>query len=164
MNTKKHKKILNTKKSQVALEFIHTYGWVLISVTVVAGALIYFNLTGISHIIPLTCTFLSGINCLDSTVEDNLVSIVVLNEFGFALSNVSLTLTGTCNTTANTTDGNIYNNLNVLLTNKKATYVFECQNLSGLQIEEKINITYVNIETNQEHIKVGKLEYSPKQG
>jgi hypothetical protein len=109
----------------------------------------------------LECTFLSGISCLDADVEETLLSLVVVNEFGFALGNISMNITGTCNSSANTTDGNPYGNLNVLLANKQATYVFECQNLTNMRVTERINMDYRNVETGQQHIKVGKLEYSP---
>ncbi|MFH1063869.1 MAG: hypothetical protein V1729_02195 [Candidatus Woesearchaeota archaeon] len=149
------------RKAQSALEYIHTYGWVIITVMILGGVLMYYNVSNTRIFLPMECSFLAGIRCMDANVEETLVSLVVLNEFGFALSNISVNLTGTCNSEANTTDGNIYGNLNVMLTNQQATYVFDCQNLSNMEISELVNIDYVNVETGESHIKVGKLEFSP---
>jgi hypothetical protein len=49
----------------------------------------------------------------------------------------------------------------VLLVNQQATYVFECQNITNMRLTEHIGMGYINVETGQQHIKVGKLEYSP---
>ena len=149
------------KRGQAAMEYVHTYGWVLLSALVIGGALLYFNLSRAEYLVPLDCAFLSGIRCLDADVEETLVSVTLVNEFGFALSNISLGMTGTCNTTANTTDGNPYGNLNVFLPNKQANYVFECQDLTNIRITEHIQFNYTNVETGEQHVKVGKLEYSP---
>ncbi|MFC1741322.1 hypothetical protein ACFL3V_02195 [Nanoarchaeota archaeon] len=149
------------KKAQAATEYVHTYGWAFLAFIVIGGVTLYYSLSNTQSIIPLECQFLSGIDCLDSTTDENLLSIVVVNGFNFALSNITMNVTGTCNSTANTTDGNMYGNLNVLLENQQTTYVFECQNLSNMDVEEQMTVGYRNIETGQQHIKVGKLQFSP---
>jgi hypothetical protein len=101
------------------------------------------------------------LGCIDAVVDETLVSFVVVNEFGFGISNMSLSLIGTCNSTANTSDGNPYGNLNVLLANQQTTYVFDCTNLTNMQVREVIEVNYTNVETGRTHVKVGKLEYSP---
>ncbi|MBW2996825.1 hypothetical protein KY349_00625 [Candidatus Woesearchaeota archaeon] len=155
-----HRKRLN-RKAQAATEFIHTYGWVILAIIVLGGAMLYYNTSRATYFLPLECSFLSGVNCLDADVDQTLLSIVVVNEFGFVMSNITANMTGTCNSTANTTDGNPYGNLNVLLANQQTLYVFECQNISGMRVTEHITFGYRNVETGQEHIKKGKLEYSP---
>jgi hypothetical protein len=149
------------RKAQAALEYVHTYGWVLLVMIVLGGAMLYYSSTSDKHVVPLDCAFLSGINCLDADVDENLLSLVVVNGFGFAIGNFSINITGTCNSTANTTDGNPYSNLNVLLNNQQTTYTFECQNLTDMRLEERIVISYRNVETDEQHLKVGKLLYSP---
>lgn len=152
---------MNSCKAQAAMEFMHTYGWVILVVIVLGGAMLYYSASRANYFIPLECSFLSGINCLDADVEDDLLSIAVVNEFGFAVSNITANITGTCNSTANTTEGNPYNNPHVLLENMQADFVFECQNLSGMRVTEHITFSYRNVETGQVHIKKGRLEYSP---
>lgn len=149
------------RKAQVAMEYIHTYGWILLAVMALGGMLFYYNISRADYLVPHGCSFLSGINCLGSDVEEDLLKISVVNEFGFAISNISITITGTCNSTANTTDGNPHGNLNVMLANKQTIYTFECQNLTGMEVVEHIDMSYVNVESGQPHFKVGKLEYSP---
>ena len=148
------------KRAQAALEYVHTYGWVLLAMMMIVGVLFYFNISGAEDLIPVECSFLSGINCLDAEVDETYVYLVVLNEFGFTLTNVSLNITGTCNSSANTTDGNPFGNLNVLLPNQKSTYVFECQNLTNMKVAERIVVGYRNLETGQLHIKTGKFQHS----
>jgi hypothetical protein len=149
------------KKAQAATEYVHTYGWILLAVLVIGGATLYFNMSRTTYLIPLECSFLSGIECLDAGASDTLLSLVVVNELGFAVSNITLNMTGTCNSTANTTDGNPYGNPNVLLANQQATFVVECQNISNMRLEEHIKFAYRNVETDQMHLKAGRLDYSP---
>jgi hypothetical protein len=125
------------------------------------GVALYFNVSRAQYLVPLECNFLSGLNCLDASVDETLVMLSVVNEFGFVISNISMNMTGTCNSTANTSDGNPYGNLNVLLANKQTTYVFECQNLTNMRVTEKLSVSYRNLETGEGHVKVGKLQYSP---
>jgi hypothetical protein len=159
------------KKSQVAMELIHTYGWVVLMALVVGGVLLYYNLSNIRRIIPTECTFLSGVSCLDAVVEEyydnetnvsgSLLTLSLTNGLGFAVSNISVNVTGACNSTANTSDGNPYGNPAVLLESQQSTFVFECQNLTGTTFSEVMSLTYVNVETGQRHVKVGRLDYSP---
>ncbi len=157
------KNMLKRKKGQAAMEFIHTYGWVLATVIILGGAAIYYNMHTNKQVLPKECTILSGIRCVDVKAEENLLTLDLLNEFGFAISNITANITGTCNSTANTTDGNPYNNPESILANQEIKLVFECQNLTGKEVEEKISIRYRNIESDQFHIKVGNLQYIDKE-
>jgi hypothetical protein len=155
------RKRIRGRKAQAAMEYVHTYGWILLSVIVLGGVLLYYNISKVQQILPMECAFLSGLSCLDADVDGTQLSFVVVNGFGFALSNVSMNMTGTCNSTANTTPGNPYGNLNVLLENQQAIYVFDCPDMTNMKLEEKISVSYRNIETGEQHVKVGKLYYSP---
>ncbi|NQU79180.1 hypothetical protein HQ545_05420 [Candidatus Woesearchaeota archaeon] len=155
-------KMLHCRKGQAMTEYIHTYGWIILMAIALGGAMIYFNVGGTKDLIPVECYFMAGIGCLDVGVQDDLLTIVVVNEFSFALGNVSVSVAGTCNSIANTTDGNYYGNLNVLVENKQANYVFECQNLAGLKLFEVVTLEFVNVESGQSHTKVGRLEYAPE--
>jgi len=159
MANKNKKKI--GKKGQAATEYLHTYGWVFLSAMVLGGVLIYYNFQSSKSVVPNECSFLSGINCLDEHVEDSLLSISLVNEFGFAISNISISVNGTCNSTANTTDGNPYGNPNVMLENAQANFHFDCQNLSDMKLEEAIHMNYVAVNTGATHVKRGHLDYSP---
>jgi hypothetical protein len=149
------------KKAQAATEYLHTYGWVFLTALVIGGVLIYHNFGSAKSVLPNECIFLSGIRCIDVMTDNTLLSIAVINEFGFDINNVEIAVSGTCNSTANTTDGNPFGNLNVLLANTQAIYILECQNLSNTKISELITVDYVNVATGEAHVKVGKLDYSP---
>ncbi|MBN1544277.1 hypothetical protein JW898_02330 [Candidatus Woesearchaeota archaeon] len=149
------------KKGQAATEYLHTYGWIFISVLMLSGVMVYYSVSKAQYLVPLECGFLSGLKCLDAGVEDTMLSLVLVNEFGFTISNITMDVNGTCNSTANTTDGNPYGNPNVLLANQQAMYVFDCQNLTNMKLTELITVNYRVLGTGQEHVKVGKLEYSP---
>jgi|GEM_PF-2071031 len=149
------------RKGQAATEYLYTYGWIFLTVIVVGGVLIYFNVTKARTIIPVDCSLFAGLECLDSSVDETLLSIEIVNGLGFAIGNITMNITGTCNSSANTSDINPYGNINVMLANKQARFTFECQNLTNMKIAERIQIGYINVESGQPHSKVGKLEYLP---
>lgn len=149
------------RKGQVVMEYIHTYGWILLVVMVISGVVLYYNMSRPQYLVPVECSFLSGIECLDAVVDETLLSIELVNGLGFAISNMTLTLNGTCNSTANTSDINPYGNPNVLQVNQQATVVFECQNLTNMKVSERITLLYRSVETDKMHIKVGKLQIRP---
>jgi hypothetical protein len=153
--------IFRSGKSQVAMEYMHTYGWIFVSALLLIGALYYYNVTHGDELIENSCIFLSGIKCLDVGVEDNLLSLVVLNGLGFSVSNISFAVEGTCNSTANTTDGNPYGNPVVLLSNQQSVFIFDCQNLTGLKLEENLGFSYMSVESGQVHVKAGSMRYYP---
>lgn len=152
--------LFESRKSQAAMEYMHTYGWVILVAMVLSGALVYYNMNTES-VLPNECSFLSGIRCTDIDTSNDLFAIVLINEFGFTMSNLTLSISGTCNSTANTSDGNPYGNPVVFPEHTQAMFIFECQNLSNLNVEEDVSIEYVNFESGQAHTKVGSLSYSP---
>jgi hypothetical protein len=156
--------VFGSSRAQVALEYIYTYGWILLAVMAVGGVLVYHNVSNTRMIVPDECVFLSGIGCTDMVADGTLFSITVLNEFGFAIRNITFSIYGTCNSTADTSDGNMYGNPNLLLENKQARFNFECQNLTNMRVSELMVINYVSVLSGEEHIKTGKLEYSPFEG
>ena len=147
------------KKGQAAFEYIHTYGWVLLAIIMLGGVMAYYYSSSPKFLLPNECVFNSGMECMGVSVEDNLLTLNMINGFGFAISNMTAEILGTCNATANTTDGNNFSNPNVMVENAQDSIVFECQDLSDVRVSEKINLTYVNVESGQWHWKMGRLEY-----
>ncbi len=154
-------RMMRSRKAQAVMEYLHTYGWVFLTVVILGGSLLYYNATHSESLLPKECTFLSGIRCMDGVAEESMLTISVLNEFGFDISNISVNIIGTCNSTANTSDGNMYSNPNVLLSNQQHTFIMDCQNLTGLKVSEKIIFNYTSVQSGESHIKVGKMEYWP---
>ncbi len=58
------------KKGQAALEFLTTYGWAIMIVLVMIGALSYFGVTNPQRYIPDKCLFKVGMGCKDFVVID----------------------------------------------------------------------------------------------
>ncbi|MFC1753260.1 hypothetical protein ACFL96_07690 [Thermoproteota archaeon] len=150
------------KKAQAAMEFIMTYGWALMAIIVIFGALYYFGVRDAERLTPDQCVFLSGLNCLDMNVgeTDNVtfpttISFVVRNEFGFDISNISIWINGTCDSVMNST-GEIAKT--ALLNKEHTTYGFGCtEDLIGVDINEKISFDFTNTQTGNTHRKVGYI-------
>ena len=54
------------RKAQAAMEFLMTYGWALLAVLVVIGALAYLGILDVETILPERCTFPVPLNCQES--------------------------------------------------------------------------------------------------
>jgi len=57
------------KRGQAALEFLMTYGWAILVVLVVVGALAYFGIMNPDTILASKCTLQTGFNCKDYKVD-----------------------------------------------------------------------------------------------
>ncbi len=56
------------KKAQAAMEFLMTYGWAILVVLVVIGALAYFGVLSPSTLLPEKCAFPISLTCVDHEV------------------------------------------------------------------------------------------------
>ena len=56
---------MKKRKAQAALEFLMTYGWAILVVLVVIGALAYFGVLNPSILLPEKCTMEMGFDCKD---------------------------------------------------------------------------------------------------
>ena len=70
------------RKAQAAMEFLMTYGWALLAVLVVIGALAYLGILDVETILPERCTFPVPLNCQDHVVNSETVQLVLLNGAG----------------------------------------------------------------------------------
>ena len=70
------------RKAQAAMEFLMTYGWALLAVLVVIGALAYLGVLDVEILLPERCTFPVPLNCEDHVVNDNNIQVVLLNGAG----------------------------------------------------------------------------------
>ena len=66
----KIRQISKLKKGQAALEFLMTYGWAILVVMIVIGALAYFGVLNPTIMLPEKCTLQMGLYC-----KDHLISI-----------------------------------------------------------------------------------------
>ena len=79
------------KKSQAALEFLTTYGWALLMIAILIGALAYFGVFNPKKILPSRCTFSSEINCVDYSIAygtgaDGVVRLKLRNAVGDSIN------------------------------------------------------------------------------
>src|SRR3989344_7673716 len=71
------------KKAQAAMEFLMTYGWAILVVLVVIGALAYFGVLSPKKLLPDKCLFGPGIGvCKDYQLTTSGVTLVLTNGFG----------------------------------------------------------------------------------
>ena len=95
------------KKAQAAMEFLMTYGWAILVVLVVIGALAYFGVLSPSTLLPEKCTFPVSVNCLDHQVTSSTIKLIMLNGAGRDMQVSKITaesdaLTAPCSTAAGT--------------------------------------------------------------
>ncbi|MBI2575401.1 hypothetical protein HYV82_05960 [Candidatus Woesearchaeota archaeon] len=74
------------KKAQAAMEFLMTYGWAILVVLVVIGALAYFGVLSPDTLLPEKCTLPILLNCKDHKVTDtsgtDTIMLSILNGAG----------------------------------------------------------------------------------
>ncbi len=70
------------KKGQAAMEFLMTYGWAILVVLVVIGALAYFGVLNPSNLLPEKCTFPLQLSCRDQKIGTANIKFVLQNGAG----------------------------------------------------------------------------------
>ena len=160
---------MKTKKAQAAMEYIFVYGWVLLSLLAILGVLSYFGISRMADIVPERCEFLSGLDCIDVTVVDNYyfngtqdlinethpktMIMVIQNEFGFDITNMSIMIEGDCNAYAKK-EG--FETTLFISDKSNKAFEFDCGELPK-KIEQAIYINLTNAETSTEYKKKGYM-------
>lgn len=85
------------KKSQSALEFLTTYAWAFVVITVTISALYYFGIFDFSNYLPQRCIFPSQFKCLDFSLKPAEVRIKLVNNLGEDIKVTSLQITNDAN-------------------------------------------------------------------
>ncbi|MDD5086340.1 MAG: hypothetical protein PHV16_01180 [Candidatus Nanoarchaeia archaeon] len=62
--------MVTKKRAQAAMEFLMTYGWAILVVLVVIGALAYFGVLNPQNLMPEKCTFPMGLYCEDYILRE----------------------------------------------------------------------------------------------
>ena len=72
------------KRAQAAMEFLMTYGWAILVVLIVVGALAYFGVLNPSNLIPERCAFPASLTCNDYQIGSagNFWKLVITNGLG----------------------------------------------------------------------------------
>jgi hypothetical protein len=61
---------VRSRKAQAALEFLTTYGWAILVILVMIGALAYFGVLNPKNILPDKCLLSTGLTCKDFQIQD----------------------------------------------------------------------------------------------
>ena len=82
---------MRQRKAQAALEFIMTYGWAMLVVLIMIGALAYMGIANPKKLLPESCTFSTGVSCKDfllshSGTDDLRVQFTIENNMGKAIT------------------------------------------------------------------------------
>jgi len=81
------------KRAQAAMEFLMTYGWAILVVLVVIGALAYFGVLNPSQLLPEKCNLPIGFNCKDFRVTSGQIKLDIENGAGRGVEINTITLT-----------------------------------------------------------------------
>jgi len=79
------------------MEFLSTYGWVIVVILVVIIALTYFGVLDLSKFLPGSCSLAPGLSCEDFTITPDSASVAIRNGRNTDVNITSLILP-TCNT------------------------------------------------------------------
>ena len=85
------------KKAQAAMEFLMTYGWAILVVLVVIGALAYFGVLNPQNLLPEKCTLPMGLYCKDYIINggtNGLISLKLENGMGRGIIITNMNITG----------------------------------------------------------------------
>ncbi len=135
-------------KSQAALEFLMTYGWVIMVVLVAIGALVHFGVLRSDKLVPEKCFLEAGIGCSDFKVNENSVTLVLRNGKGEDITITSIKV-GSC---SGTDFGSLQNG-------QQAQFLISgCSNTANKKFNEEINITYTS-ESGLAHKNRGSIAF-----
>ncbi|MBI2144636.1 hypothetical protein HYU17_05855 [Candidatus Woesearchaeota archaeon] len=154
------------RKGQAAMEFLMTYGWAILAVLVVIGALAYFGLLKPQQALPTKCQLPVGLFCADYALSKTAgqSQFTITNGLGADLQIKDIRITsdtGLFQCTANNVAGAGFQQV-ILSAGNSYRHVFSgaydpanggngCSadpGLSeGLRIKAKLGITYKNLRT-----------------
>jgi len=77
------------------MEYMITYGWVVIVVLVALAALAYFGVFNPSSLIPSRCDLGSEIHCLEYKMNATSITLVLYNNLGYDIQGVNVTVSTT---------------------------------------------------------------------
>ncbi len=133
------------KKAQAAMEFLMTYGWAILVVLVVIGALAYFGVLSPSTLLPEKCTFPVSVNCVDHSVSGSAVTLIMLNGAGRDMAIRGVTATsdalGATASTPQATTCSTESDLNGIPTVADACPVTQCSGGSTFRNGQRTTIT-----------------------
>src|SRR3989338_2238411 len=119
------------EKSQVAIEFLMTYGWAVMIALVGVGTLAYFGILSPDRFYPTACTLEPGIVCTDFKVNEGSITLILRNGKG---EDVTISSIAARNCTGSAS-GSIKNG-------EQSVFIIDgCFNKPDLKLVSDLNIT-----------------------
>ena len=147
----------SNKRGQAALEFLMTYGWAILVVLVIIGALAYFGVLNPDTLIPEKCSLETGINCQDWQLETDAMHLQLQNGIGKRIDIMNMTASesqgdGYCENITDPTPVGINNG-------NSQTLTLDCSNIedTGRKIKLGFEITYQYVGSDLNHTSKGEL-------
>jgi hypothetical protein len=82
---------MSSRRAQVALEYLTTYGWAILAVVIAIGALSYFGIMNPANLLPDKCDFGKQLDCADYQIKSNgELNIIFRNNFGKSINITSI--------------------------------------------------------------------------
>lgn len=139
---------MRNKRAQAAMEFIMTYGWAILAVTVVIGALVYFGIFSPAKFLPETCSFPSELTCVGKALTTagaaGTIEFVVSNNVGndIKIAPADISATGDCTSAGATVNGGA---VEVTVGNAKtATIKVTCGAITAGRMKSTVTVKYTN--------------------
>jgi len=77
------------RKAQAAMEFLMTYGWAILVVLVVIGALVYMGVLNPMAMVPEKCTAPSGFICNSVSMNSNQLQMILTPQINGKSGNIT---------------------------------------------------------------------------
>jgi hypothetical protein len=133
-------------KAQAAMEFLMTYGWAIMVVLVAIGTLAYFGVLSPDRFLPRKCFLEAGLGCEDFKIDENSITLSVINGKGEDIIISSIKVKD-CTGTASGTMPN----------GGEATFTIAgCNNVVSEKFSGDVNITYTS-ESGLLHVNKGNI-------
>ena len=144
---------MKSKKAQAAMEFLMTYGWMILIVLVAIGALYYLGVFSPGKYLPSKCELPPGFSCMDHKVNATDISLYIGQGLGKSINITNITFSGgvTCTgiTPATPFTMNSGDEQNIALSG--------CSGYSGDTFNEEITIAYTDLDTGYTHTATGSI-------
>ncbi len=145
-------------RGQAAMEFLMTYGWAILVVLVVIGALAYFGVLSPDTLLPEKCTLPVMLNCKDWRVDKtaSTIALTIQNGAGRDLNVYRVNVSGdtiAANGCIDSTFVTLRNGNSMTSNHASCTYT----NKGRSKDRYKIVITYSNADSSTNHTVDGEL-------
>ncbi len=80
-------------KAQAAMEFMMTYGWALLAITLIIGAIAYTGVLNIHRLLPNECFISNNLVCDEVSANSQNISLFIINGLGYDIDILRINVT-----------------------------------------------------------------------